>query len=449
MKKIVLLLGVGFLVLSASAQNTDTTHYSFSVQQAINYALENQRDVKNAIIDEDVADYKIKETRGVGLPHVNGSVDLKDFIQIPTQVLPPGTPIFGGPGLPGYATFKFGTNYSALAGINWSQLLFNNDFFLGLRAANLYEELTQKSTTRTKIETQAAVSKAYYNALITTERAKLMDANVARLKKAMEDTKVLWDNGFAEKIEYDRLNVTYNNLLVQQNQLVRLMEVSVYLLKYQMGMPIITNLTLTDKLEDLQFDSHVNPEIEKFDYNKRVEYKLAEMQYGLTELDFKRNKWAWLPTLNLYGLVGTNWYRQSFEIYQVRWYPNIFVGATLNVPLFNGLQGHARMEQAKLKLTQSSNNFDFVKKSIDLELATSATNLRNAAALLEDKKQFITVAEDVVRISKLKYEQGVGTNLELVSDETALLEAQTNYYNALYDAIIAKIDYDKASGNLK
>jgi outer membrane protein TolC len=119
------------------------------------------------------------------------------------------------------------------------------------------------------------------------------------------------------------------------------------------------------------------------------------------------------------------------------------------MPIFTGLQRVAKNQQAKLSLQKSVNELDFIKKSIDLELASSITNLQNAASSLENQKQNITIAEEVVRVSKLKYNQGVGSNLELITAETALKEAQTNYYNALFDAIVAKIEFEKANGILK
>ena len=146
-------------------------------------------------------------------------------------------------------------------------------------------EISTKSTQRTKIETSATVSKAYYTVLVNAERMKLMDATIARINKTLEDTKALMDNGFVEKIDYDRLTVTYTNLMVEQEKIQRLVALSSYLLKYQMGMDINANLTLTDKLEDVKLDVTNTVSAQKFDYEKRVEYGLFETQYKLAKLD--------------------------------------------------------------------------------------------------------------------------------------------------------------------
>ena len=90
-----------------------------------------------------------------------------------------------------------------------------------------------------------------------------------------------------------------------------------------------------------------------------------------------------------------------------------------------------------------------IQQSIDLEIASAKTNLQNASASLETQKKNIELAGSIYKSAKMKYEQGVGSNLEVMNAETSLKEAQTNYFSALYDVLVSKIDYDKANGNIK
>lgn len=465
MKKIILIFGLGVLATSSFAHANDSLNYSFSIQQSIDFALQNQHDIKNAMIDQEIAKKKVNEIMGMGLPQINSSFDVKDFLEIPTTVLPdfitpavygintgafgltPLTPYIPGSGIPA----KFGTQYQATAGLDASQLIFSGDYFLGLKASKVFVELSTKATQRTKVEIAATVSKAYYTVLINEERMKLMDANIVRIKKAMDDTKILNDNGFVEKIDLDRLTVTYNNLLIEQEKVQRLLKLGTYLLKYQMGMDINATLTMTDKLADVKLDITTNVSIEKFDYSKRVEYNLFETQYKLAELDLKRNRFSYLPNAFAYGSLSGSALRNTFNIFNTdyRWYPTALIGAKVTMPIFTGLQRSAKNQQAKLSLQKSENNIEFIKKSIDLELSSSMTILQNASVSLENQKKNIALAEEVYRLSKLKYEQGVGSNIEMLTAETALKESQTNYFNALFDALVAKIDFDKANGNLK
>ncbi len=451
MKKTVFILGLSCFAISSFAQTKEADNFSFSVQQAINFAMENQNNVKNVVIDEEIAHQKVKEIFGMGLPQINSSFDSKIFLDIPTSVIPAAA--FGDP-RGGLNAVKFGTQYQASAGFDISQMLFSGDYFLGLQASKVYVDLSSKATQRTKIETAATVSKAYYTVLLNEERMKLMDANIVRVKTALDGTQGLYLTGFVEKIDLDRLTVTYNNLLVEKEKVGRLLDLGKYLLKYQMGMNSEASLALTDKLADVKFDVTNNVSAEKFDYSKRVEFSLLETQHRLAQLDLKRNRLSGLPNAFAYGGSSANAFRRTYSFFNIdaspvpRWYPTSLIGAKVVMPIFSGFQKSAKTQQSKLSLQKAENNIESLKKAIDLELINSMTMLQNAAVSLENQKKNIVVAEDVYRVSKMKYEQGVGTYIEMLTSETSLKEAQTNYISALYDALVAKIDYDKANGAL-
>ena len=267
----------------------------------------------------------------------------------------------------------------------------------------------------------------------------------------MDDTKALMENGFAEKIDFDRLTVAYNNLLVEKEKVDRLLSTGINFLKFQMGMEINADLTLTDKLEDVKFDLGALVQPDKFDYSKRIEYGIMETSFKLAKLDLKRQRFSYLPNAFAYGSINQSAYRTEFDMFNssTPWYPTSLIGASVKVPIFSGLTRHAKNQQAKLSLQKAENNLANIKKVIDMDLAASTINITNAAATVENQKKNIAIAEDVAKVAKKKYDAGVGSNLEVVTSESALKEAQTNYISALYDAIIAKIDFDKANGNLK
>lgn len=421
---------------------------AFTLQQAIDYAYNNNTAYQNALIDEQTAQFKVKEILGLGLPQVKGSVDVKNFIEIPTQVALASA---FNPAAPpdALAAFRFGLQYTASAGVEASQLLFSSAYLYGVKASKVYNELFKKAAQRSKIETATAVTKAYYNVLVNNERMALLDANVARLKKLADDTKALNNNGFVEKIDVDRVTIAYNNLLVEQEKIKRLLELGIVLLKYQIGMPQNNTLTLTEKLSSIEFQSE-KMGTEKAGYANRVEYSLLESQLYGSKLQLKNNQWEYAPTLVAYGAASYNGFGTKFDFLssQQNWYPSVLIGATLNVPIFDGFQKHNKIQQSRLAVKKAENDLKFVQQSIELDQESSRINLLNATASLDNQKKNIALAEEVVRVTKLKYDQGVGSNLEVLSAETDLKEAQTNYFNALFDALIAKVDYQKSIGAL-
>ncbi len=431
----------------SNGQDADSSMQSFSLEQAVEYALKNHSNVKNAIIDEQIAKKKVAEITGIGLPQISGSIDVKDFLDIPTQVIP--AEAFGGP--PGtYSEAQFGIQYQAMGGIEVSQLLFSGDYFLGLVASKVYVELSTHNVNRTKIETAVAVSKAYYTVLVNQDRMELMDANIKRVKTAMGGVQGLAHYGFAEKIDYDRLKVTYNNLLTEKQKLARLLEVGTFLLKYQMGLDVNQPISLTDQLDNYSFDVADSTENTSTAFTKRAEFNILNTQLKLDKLELKRNRLSFIPSAHLYGSFSKNGFNNKFDFLnsQQIWYPTSVIGGTIKVPIFTGTQQHAKTQQAKLNVEKAENTLRDLENAIALEIANAKTNLINATSSLEHQKKNIEIATEVVRITKIKFEQGVGTNLEIVSAEEALKESQINYYNTLYEAIIAKIDYDKAVGSI-
>jgi outer membrane protein TolC len=441
-------LTIASVILSGSltlqAQQTDTASYNYSLQQCVDFALQHNTSVQNVTLDQVAAQDKVKELIGVGVPQISASGQIQDFLEIPTSLIP--GEFFGGqPGT--YIPVQFGTKYNATASFSATQLVFNGSYFVGLRAANLYKDLALKNVERTKIEASADVTKAYYTVLVNDEKKNLLNANLDRIKKLMDDTKALNQNGFVEKIDVDRITVTYNNLVTEVSNVNRLLDLSLVLLKYQMGMDQSAKLTLTDKIENISFTP---PPVDdgKFDYTKRVEFQLYDMQRQGKNLMLRSERLGYLPTVALFGTATAQAQRTKFDFFDTKkpWYPIVVVGLQVNLPIFDGFQRHFRVEQAKVGILQAENDLIFMQRTIDMQRAMAKVNLQNSSASLQSQQDNMKLAQDVFDVAKKKYDQGMGTNLEVINAQTALKEAQTNYFNALYDAVIAKVEYDKANG---
>ncbi|MGZ3883104.1 MAG: TolC family protein [Bacteroidia bacterium] len=417
---------------------------AYSLEQAIEYAYKNSPSVLNANLDIENSVYKKKELLGAGFPQIAASVDVKDYISIPTSLIP--AQFFGGPA----GTFlpvKFGTKYNTTAGFSASQLVFSSDYIIGVKAAKELINLSTITVTRTKSDLAAQVSKAYYSVLVSVERAKLLEANLAKLDKLFSDNKAMSEQGLIEKIDVDRIEVTLNNLKSEKEKVDRLIELSKLLLKFQMGYKGSDDITLSDQL-----NAEVAPQnLEaKADVSKRSEFQLLETQRKLLGYDVKRQKWGYLPTLAAYGSLNYNAQRQEFDFFDGSkpWFNISLVGATLNLNVFDGLQRNYRVQQAKVAVLKAENNINQFKMSAELEAASAAISYNNALTSMVAQKRNLDLAQNVVDVTKKKFDAGVGSNLELVNAQTSLKEAETNYYGSVYDLLVAKTDYLKATGAL-
>lgn len=426
------------------SQGTDSV-MQFSIKQAIDFSFQHQKDVLNSQLDVEIANTQVNETIGIGLPQLSASFDVKDFVEIPTSLIP--AEFFGG--APGsYAAIKFGTQYNATAGLSASQLLFEPSYLVGVQAAKSFKELSTKNLERTKIETAITVTKAYYMVLLMRERKNVVTANVARLQKYNSDIKAMYENGFVEKVDADRIQVTYNNVISEQEKFNRLITITEDNLKLQIGLPQSSILNLTDSLNRDEI-KNITISLDKSSPEKRIEYSLLKMQEKIQEYNIKRYKVQYLPSLIAYGSLSASAQRAKFNIFnqEYKWFPTGVIGATLSLKLFDGLQREYKIRHEKLSLKKIKNEIDYFEDAIELQVSSARSALANSISALKLQEQNLELANSVSKTSKIKYDQGVGSNLEVLNAETSLKEAQSNYYNALFDAIIAKIDLEKALGN--
>jgi outer membrane protein TolC len=473
-------IGLSLLVstLLATAQD-QTSAQSFTLEQCVQYATENSVDVQNATLDQKSADARVKETRGIGLPQITGSASVQHYKDLPRMFMTkervygfaapkdengntqeykdfyptlPGNAVFAIPNL-----FQLPNNGSANLGVN--QILFNGSYLVGLQAAKAYKSLSEKSFNQTKETTIQQVTKAFYGVLINKDRIQLFDNNISRVESLLKTTEALNQNGFAESIDVDRIRVTLNNLKAEKSKFVNLQELAIQLLKFQMNYPLEKDITVVGDIASLQVDENVlNNYSTEWDYDKRTDYQLLLANKRMQELNLKNKYAGSLPTLAANANYG--WSTQSADLSGIfktvnstpgvadKWYPVSFVGVSLNVPIFTGLQQTYRVQQAKIDLLKTQNSITKAKRGIDLEVKQTATMYLNAVTTLKSQQENMKLAENVARVTRIKYEQGVGSNTDVINAESSLREAQINYYSALYDALVSKVDLDKAYGKL-
>jgi len=438
-----ILLATLIYLFSISNSNAQEVQ-KFSLKAAIDYAFEHQANVLNARLDEEISKKKIDELTGLGTPQIEGSADLNNFLRVPTSFVP--AEFFGGePGT--FAPVQFGQKYTSSAGISASQLIFDGSYIVGLQASRAYAELATKQTRRTKVETSIIITKAYFSALVSESGKVIVDANIERLTKLLEETKQLNINGFAEKIDVDRLQLNLNNLYVERDNIVRITDYGYALLKFQMGLSNSTKVELTDKLEDYDLTNVSLPDTA--DYNKRPDYAVLMSDRKLQSLDLKRYQFAYYPSLIGYGNLSANASRDNFNIFNTSepWFPTAVIGLKLSVPIWDGLQKNSRVQQSKLGLAKVDNSLNQYRNSIQLEYTSAQSTFKTKLASLEITKQNRVLAVEIARVSKVKYDNGLGSSLELTDAESALKEADANYLNTLYETIVAKIELDRVLGN--
>jgi outer membrane protein len=510
-----------------------------SLTQAVRYAVANKPSLLSTRLAEQTAHAKVGEVKAQGLPQLNIGANVADNFKLQKSLVDVGA-FGGGAGTlngttltqrdiaaaqsgtavtlaPAYAApvqlppqaIAFGLQYAGNTSASFSQQLFDGSYLIGLKAAKVYEELSKKQTQQAEIDVVEQVSKAYYSTLVARSRLALLARNVQRLDTVLYQTNQTFKAGFAEKLDVDRLRVQRNNLVVEQQKAQRLTELSVALLKFQMGLPQAQPVQLTDSLGAAvvdagnlrrnlgaaNFGTGAGPDglgnvptaplpttsgtsgapapginngqpvqaQAAFNYNNRIEFSTLQTQQALAGLDLRNRTAGAYPRLSLtaaYGFTGSS--NSVKELFAFRgpdsrnsnnfpnqnWFGFGNVGLALNVPVFDGFRRRYQVQQARIAQQTIEKGMETLRQSIDLQDAQSRTNLTNALDVLDNQKANLDLAADVARVTRIKFNAGVGSNIEVITAETSLREAQTNYYSALYDVLVAKVDRDKATGEL-
>ena len=436
-----LLLILSFAYSQSFAQQTN----AFTAKQAVDYALKNSAQVKNALLDIQVQKQTNKEITAQAFPQINGNFSINDYLSLPTSLIP--AEFTGGP--PGtFIPLKFGTKYSASFGVDLQQILFDGQVFVGLQAKRTAMQFSARTAEVTQEMIKANVYKIYYQLVVGNKQIESIDANISRFDKLLHDTREIYKNGFAEKLDVDKVEVQLNNLNTEKIKAQNQLEAGLEALKFLMSMPQKDKLILTDSLTEEELRTNILEE--NYNYSDRKEFQMLTTLSKLNEFNIRRYKLSKIPTVSGFVNYSKNAQRKSFNFLKAGgdWFTTSLVGLKVSIPLFDGGARNARIEKARLELQKTNNNIEQLKLSIDNDVEQARLKMRSALATMESQKRNIQLAEQVYKTTKLKYEQGLGSNQEIYNAQTELKVAQNNYYSSLYDAITAKIDYLKAAGKL-
>jgi outer membrane protein TolC len=492
-KLLITLLGVCWFGL-LHAQN------AFTLKEAQDFAVKNHVNTLNAQVDYDNAVAQKNQIRGIGLPQITASVDyrfnqrtvfnslikkqLDDAYEEFTAGFPNSgisrerfetlsstasnyyinndtilnskltqdlNPIeiglikeaaSGGGGFTQIFTTAFNAKSQTTLNISASQILFSSDYLVALQTSQVFLGLAKMNITMAEIQVKIAVAKSYYNVLVSRERAKLLQINIEKLKKLLEDSRAYQKEGFVENIDVMRLEVNYNNLVTENKKVQNLLTLGEAALKFSMGYDITTPITLKDSIQNIESPELAQPG--KANYKNRIEYSLLESQLKMNELNLKRYQYSPLPTVAAYAQNGWNQYGSDAFFYR----QTVF-GVNMNIPIFSGGQKKYYTQMAKLSIQKTKNNIKNAESGFDMEFNAAVVAYNNSIESLQSQKKNMELADEVFKVTQVKYQNGVGSNLELVNAQQSLRESQANYIEALYNFYSAKLDLDKAQGNIK
>ena len=436
MKRTFLLIPILISFGLVNAQNPDSTDRSKSLGDCIQYALTHQTNIRQSLIDQQIADRAIKSHLADWYPQINFDGSYQQNFQLPTA-------IFNGNA---QHTGTYNTSYGQF---NLSQTIFNRDVLLTQKTANDVRTLAKQNSINTSIDVVANVSKAFYDVLLSKQQILLLDSDLVLLQRSLKDAYNQYKGGLVDKTDYQRATISLNNTTALRKTAEEQLKSKNALLKLMMSYPQDSTLELIYNSTSMEQEAGVLDTLQAVDFNNRIEYQQLLTQKRLQEANLKYYKWGFLPSVSAYGAYNLNYYNDRFSKLYNNNYPNSFAGLSLTFPIFQGTKRTQEVRIAQLQLERLDYNFASVKDSISTEyiqaLAAYKANLSNYF----EQKENLELARQVYDVIRLQYRAGIKTYLEVITSNNDLFGAQINYTNALYQVLSNKVDVERALGTIK
>jgi len=435
------------VLLGAPVLHAQTPAKELTLRDAITYALENKADAKKAKLSVENSEYQIEEVRARALPTIiaNGNLTFNPILQLNAL---PGQ-FFGGPE-GSVILAPLGQKWSSTAGVNLTQNIFDQSVFTGLKAAKTTREFYQINAQLTEEQVIERVANNYYQVYVQRQKLTVIDSTLKNTTEVRDIIKGQFDSGLARKIDLDRMNVNLSNIKTQRQQIVNAVQLQENTLKFYMGMPIETKISIP------QTEFTVTPlNLEETpDTTILTQYQLLKKQEQLYYFNKKAMQAEYYPTLALtagYNYIGQGpelpWFAKSSD--NVYWSDFSTIGANLKVPIFNGFATRSKVRQADIELRKTKEDLIDTKLSLDLAYQNARTQISNSLITINNQKENVQLAQDVLDNTQNNYQQGLATLTDLLDAENTYIEAQNNYTTALLDFKLAEVQLIKAKGELR
>lgn len=428
-----------FFFLSASMKAQEKT-IKLSLNEAINYALENSYNTKAARNDISAAKEKVWETTTIGLPQINANVDYQNFLKQPISVAD-----INGDGVD--EEFVFGTKQNVNASVTLTQLLFDGSYLVGLQASKTFLQISKQAQEKTELLTREAVINAYGNVLVTESSISILKGNIKILQKNYDDVKKIYENGLNEEEDVEQLEITLSNLKNQLKNVERMKVIAYQMLNLSLGNSINTTLLLTDSLDALATDNiSLNLIAKSLEVNNHIDFKIAENNRETKRLMMKLEKSKALPSLNGFVNYGTQAFSDSFTFFDnnQRWFQSSLFGISLNVPIFSSLGRTAKTAQAKIALETADLRLEETKQRLTLLAKRAKSDYQSSVDSYNTAKRNIALAERIEKKQRIKFFEGLSSSFDLLQAQNQLYSQQQNYIQSMLDVIAKKAALENA-----
>lgn len=447
MKKILFILFVSLIITKTGAQNSKTT---FSLQEAIEYALQNNTNSINASKDIEKGHHIINENIGAGLIQINGSAQYNYNIKPPVFIFP--NVLGPNPNPYEFITIDAAPLNSMNASLTASMLIVSGQYFIGIQTAKNFLELNKQQKIKTDRDIKEQVYKSYYLVLIASESERLLDSSIKIINRSEFETEQLYKEGLIEELDVEQLKLLQQNTQDAYNQIKQSKELALMTLKFQMGYPLEKELTLTDSFDKLiqtsQFEELVSSLTDSIDVRSNIDYKLISQKLMIDKKQIQLQKAMAFPTLSTFFTVGANFFNNQRWLFLGEGTSSnlngIIWGFQLNVPIFSSWSRVSKLKQLQIEMQKTQNLQRNVERGLQLNYQNAKSQLKNNFQRYLTAKKSFELAEKIRKVNNIKYREGLISSLNLTQSEQQYFDSQQKYFQAVFELLNAKIELDKS-----
>jgi outer membrane protein TolC len=429
-------------LLFATSLNAQENKYSFTLQEAVDFATDNNRAIQNAERDVKIAAQTKRETTATGLPQINANIGYNNWLEQQVSLIPAG--VFGG--VPGqFSEVTFGTTQTMNGSINIRQKLFDGSYLVALQAAKVYLEISKNAKEKTTNEIRKVVAYSYGNVLLAEANLEIVNSNIALLEKNVWELSKVYENGLVEEESLQQLQLTLSGLKSNQRYTKRLKNIAYQIFNNSLGLNLNSEVVLTNSLEELVLlYSFLTPSRSENEIEEVIDFKIAVNSVKSDELLLKLEKSKALPSLNAFvnGSYSGNSERFSFTENSQKWFGASLFGVTLDIPVFSSFKRSASTQRARLNLEKSKSNLEETTNKIKLEINTARSNYEFAVEDYEIKKNALDLSKNISIKNEIKFFEGLTTSFDLSQAQRQLYMAQQDHLQSMLNILLKRVELE-------
>lgn len=437
MKRFLLIIFLLWNGFNISAQSN-----TFSLDEAVQYAMQNNAISKNASNDLEIAQAKKWETIATGLPQISAFIDYANNIKQPISLVP--AEFFGG-NKGEFAEISFGTKQTFDGTATLNQLLFDGSYIVGLSSIKLYLEIADNAKKKTDLEVKRNVISAYGNVLVSQERVKFLKENLENVEGNLKEITKVYENGMTELENVEQLTITYSNLKNSLDYAVKLGNTSENILKMVIGLPLENEIILSDNLSGLTLKKIDMGLINKpISINQNIDYIIANNEKKSQETLLRLEKSRALPTISAYVQGTYKGNSDSFDFLDSnqKWYGSSVAGVTMSIPVFSSLRRSAKTQQAKIEVAKASEELLQTEKRVLIELENAKTNYQFAINNFQNAQKNLSLAKKIEKKNGIKFIEGLASSFELRQAQMQLYSIQNELLQSMLEVINKKTNLE-------